>query len=114
MNCAECGDATCMAFGSHLIDRSKKLEDCSPLLKDEFKKKYMELQTLLAPEIREVTIGMGEHAKKIGGDDIIYRHQLTFFNPTAFAYDVWDTMPEQELVERVNKISHLRTFYVGK
>jgi len=103
-----------MAFGAHLIDRSKKLEDCSPLLKDEFKKKYMELQTLLAPEIREVTIGMGEHAKKIGGDDIIYRHQLTFFNPTAFAYDVWDTMPEQELVDRVNKISNFRKFYVGK
>jgi acetyl-CoA decarbonylase/synthase complex subunit gamma len=114
INCAECGDATCMAFGAHLIDRSKKLEDCSPLLKDEFKKKYMELQTLLAPEIREVTIGVGEHAKEIGGDDIIYRHQLTFFNPTAFAYDVWDTMTEQELVDRVNKISNFRKFYVGK
>ncbi len=114
INCAECGDATCMAFAAHLIDRSKKLEDCPPLLKDEFKKKYMELQTLLAPEIREITIGAGEHTKKIGGDDVLYRHQLTFFNPTAFAYDVWDTMPEQELVERVNKITNFRKFYVGK
>ncbi len=114
INCAECGDATCMAFAAHLIDRSKKLEDCPPLLKDEFRKKYLELQTLLAPEIREVTIGTGEHAKKIGGDDVLYRHQLTFFNPTAFAYDVWDTMQEQELVERVNKIQNFRKFYVGK
>jgi len=114
INCAECGDATCMAFAAHLIDRSKKLEDCPPLLKDEFRKKYLELQTLLAPEIREVTIGTGEHAKKIGGDDVLYRHQLTFFNPTAFAYDVWDTMQEHELVERVNKIQNFRKFYVGK
>lgn len=114
INCAECGDATCMAFAAHLIDRSKKLEDCPPLLKDEFRKKYLELQTLLAPEIREVTICTGEHAKKIGGDDVLYRHQLTFFNPTAFAYDVWDTMQEQELVERVNKIQNFRKFYVGK
>jgi acetyl-CoA decarbonylase/synthase complex subunit gamma len=114
INCAECGEATCMAFASHLIDRSKKLEDCPPLLKDEFKKKYMELRTLLAPEVSEVIIGTGEHAKKIGGDDVLYRHQLTFFNPTAFAYDVWDTMPEPELVERVNKISNFRKFYVGK
>jgi len=44
----------------------------------------------------------------------MYRHQLTFFNPTAFAYDVWDTMPEQELVDRVNKIANFRKFYVGK
>ncbi len=113
-NCAECGEATCMAFASHLIDRSKKLDDCPPLLKDEFKKKYMELKTLLAPEIHEFTIGKGEHAKKIGGDDVLYRHQLTFFDPTAFAYDVWDTMPENDLVERVNKIQNFRKFYIGK
>src|SRR4030066_274911 len=114
INCAECGDATCMALGAHLIDRSKKLEDSPPILKDEYKKKYIELQALLAPEIRQVTIGVGENAKNIGGDDVIYRHQLTFFNPTAFAYDVWDTMPEPELVDRVNKISNFRKFYVGK
>ncbi len=114
INCAECGDATCMAFAAHLIDRSKKLEDCLPILKDEFKKKYLELQTLLAPEIREITIGTGEYAKKIGGDDVLYRHQLTFFDPTALAYDVWDTMTEPELAERVNKISNFRKFYVGK
>ena len=114
INCAECGDATCMAFASHLIDRSKKLDDCPPILKDEYKKKYVELLSLLAPEIREITIGTGEHARKIGGDDVLYRHQLTFFDPTAFAYDVWDTMPEPELVERVNKISNFRKFYVGK
>ncbi|VVB54394.1 Acetyl-CoA decarbonylase/synthase complex subunit gamma 1 [uncultured archaeon] len=113
-NCAECGEATCMAFASHLIDRSKKVEDCPPILKEGFKKKYMELVTLLAPEIREITIGTGEHAKRIGGDDILYRHQLTFFDPTALAYDVWDTMPENELVERVNKIQNFRKFYVGK
>jgi acetyl-CoA decarbonylase/synthase complex subunit gamma len=114
INCAECGDATCMAFAAHLIDRSKKLENCPPLLKDEFKKKYFELQTLLAPEVREITIGVGEHARKIGGDDVLYRHQLTFFDPTAFAYDVWDTMPESELVDRINRISNYRKFYVGK
>ncbi len=113
-NCAECGDSTCMAFAAHLIDRSKKLEDCPPILKDEYKKKYMELQTLLAPEVREVTIGVGDNTKRIGGDDVMYRHQLTFFDPTAFAYDVWDTMPEQELVDRVNKIANFRKFYVGK
>lgn len=113
-NCKECGEATCMAFASHLIDRSKKIEDCPPILKEEYKKKYHELQTLLSPEIREITIGTGENARKIGGDDVMYRHQLTFFDPTAFAYDVWDTMPEKELVERVNKIANFRKFYVGK
>jgi len=39
---------------------------------------------------------------------------LTFFDPTALAYDVWDTMPENELTERVNKIQNFKKFYVGK
>lgn len=114
INCAECGEATCMAFAARLIDRSKKLEDCPPLLKDEFKSKYLELARLLAPEIREIVIGTGEHAKKIGGDDVLYRHQLTFFNPPLLAYDVEDTLDEKALAERVKKIHDFKKFYVGR
>nr|HML26861.1 (Fe-S)-binding protein [Methanomethylovorans sp.] len=112
-NCGECGEQTCMAFAAHLIDRSKKLTDCTPMLEEKFKKKFKELQALLAPEVREVEIGVGEKAVKIGGDDVLYRHRLTFFDQTAFAYDVWDTMPENELVERVKKIQDFKKFYVG-
>jgi acetyl-CoA decarbonylase/synthase complex subunit gamma len=112
-NCGECGEQTCMAFAAHLIDRSKKLTDCTPMLEKKFSKKFKELQALLAPEIRQVEIGVGEKAVKIGGDDVLYRHRLTFFNPTVLAYDVWDTMPENELVERVKKIQDFKKFYVG-
>ncbi|WP_321417102.1 acetyl-CoA decarbonylase/synthase complex subunit gamma [uncultured Methanomethylovorans sp.] len=112
-NCGECGEQTCMAFAAHLIDRSKKLTECKPILEEKFAKKFKELQTLLAPEIREVEIGVGERAVKIGGDDVLYRHRLTFFNQTALAYDVWDTMPENEFLERVKKIDDFKKFYVG-
>ncbi|UGV41340.1 acetyl-CoA decarbonylase/synthase complex subunit gamma [Methanococcoides orientis] len=113
-NCGECGETSCMAFASHLIDRSLKATDCTPLVSEEkYKKKYAELEALLAPEIREVVIGVGEKAVSIGGDDVLHRHKLTFFNKTAFAYDVWDTMDEKDLVERVNKIQDFKKFYVG-
>ncbi|MBP1909018.1 acetyl-CoA decarbonylase/synthase complex subunit gamma [Methanolobus bombayensis] len=112
-NCGECGEATCMAFAAHLIDRSKKLTDCTPILEDKFRKKYEELDGLLAPEIREVEIGVGDKIAKIGGDDVLYRHKLTFFNQTQFAYDVSDTMDEKDLVERVNYIQDFKKFYVG-
>ncbi|WP_292464667.1 acetyl-CoA decarbonylase/synthase complex subunit gamma [Methanolobus sp.] len=112
-NCAICGEQTCMAFASHLIDRSKKLSECTPMLEDKFRKKLDQLQGLLAPEIRQVEIGVGEKIVKIGGDDVLYRHKLTFFNQTALAYDVWDTMDEKNLVERVNKIQDFKKFYVG-
>jgi acetyl-CoA decarbonylase/synthase complex subunit gamma len=112
-NCGECGEATCMAFAAHLIDRSHKLTDCKPILEAKFKKKYEELDALLAPEIREVEIGVGDKIVKIGGDDVLYRHKLTFFNQTAFAYDVTDSMDEKDLVERVKYIQDFKKFYVG-
>ncbi|MCD4841165.1 MAG: acetyl-CoA decarbonylase/synthase complex subunit gamma, partial [Methanosarcinales archaeon] len=113
-NCGDCGEATCMAFASHMIDRSLKLEDCPPLLEDKFRKKYLKLAELLAPEIREVIIGTGEHTVSVGGDDILYRHQLTFFNQPALAVDVWDTMSEDELTERIKFINEYKKFYVGR
>ena len=113
-NCGDCGEATCMAFASHMIDRSLKLEDCPPLLEDKFRKKYLKLAELLAPEIREVIVGTGEHAVSVGGDDILYRHQLTFFNQPALAVDVWDTMSEDELTERIKFINEYKKFYVGR
>jgi len=114
-NCGECGETTCMAFASHLIDRSYKLTDCKPMVKDnKYSKKFDVLKQLLAPEIHEVEIGVGERAVKIGGDDVLFRHKLTFFNKTALAYDVWDTMDEKDLVERIKKIDDFKKFYVGE
>ncbi|MGD0511624.1 MAG: (Fe-S)-binding protein, partial [Candidatus Micrarchaeaceae archaeon] len=62
-NCTECGEPTCMAFASKLIDRSAKPTDCPPLTKEKkYAKKLAELDRLLAPEIREVVLGVGERA----------------------------------------------------
>ncbi|RCV63767.1 acetyl-CoA decarbonylase/synthase complex subunit gamma [Methanophagales archaeon] len=113
-NCKECGEKTCLAFASLLLERQKKLEDCTPLLEPKYAAKAKELAELLAPEIREVAIGVGARASKIGGEDIMHRHELTFYDRTSLAYDVWDTMSEQDLRERVKKITKWRKFYVGE
>ncbi|WP_269852192.1 acetyl-CoA decarbonylase/synthase complex subunit gamma, partial [Methanosarcina horonobensis] len=114
-NCGECGEATCMAFASKLIDRSGKTSDCPPLVKEKkFAKKLAELDRLLAPEIRQVTIGAGEKAVNIGGDDVLYRHKLTFFNKTKMFFDVADNMEEAALVARVKQIAGYKKFYVGR
>ncbi len=113
-NCAECGYDTCMSFAANIIDRKTKPEECPPLTNDEFKENLEKLIELTAPEIREITIGTGEKAVKIGGDDVLFRHDLTFFNPTALAYDVWDTMKPEELEERLSAIKNYRKFYVGE
>jgi acetyl-CoA decarbonylase/synthase complex subunit gamma len=118
-NCGECGFDTCMSFAAHIIDRSVKPEDCPPLIKDsekdeKIKKKLEQLIELTSPEIAEVIIGKGDAAVKIGGEDVLHRHEMTYFNPTAFFYDVWDTMNEKDLEVRCKKVVEYRKFYVGK
>ena len=113
-NCEECGEKTCLAFASMLKERKKQLDDCKPLFEPKYAEKGTKLAELLAPEVREVQIGVGARAMKIGGEDILYRHELTFFNRTALTYDVWDTMEEAELRVRVKQITNWRKFYVGE
>jgi len=113
-NCKECGEQTCMAFAAGLIDRTKKVEDCPPLLKEKkYAKKLGALKSIIAPELKMVMVGAGEKQLKVGGEDIMYRHQMTFFNKPPFAYDVSDAMDEAKLVERVKKITEWKKFYIG-
>jgi len=113
-NCGECGEITCMAFAAELINRKYVVDDCTQIHDDKFKKKYTELVALVAPEIRTVTIGTGEKAVTIGGDDVLFRHKLTFFNQVALAYDVTDTMDADEMVARAKKIQDFKKFYIGE
>lgn len=103
-----------MAFASKLIDKSKKVEDCPPLMEEKYKEKREKLIELLSPPVMEITIGKGEHAKKIGGEEVLFRHELTFFNPCLIAVDVSDDLPRDEIVKRVNKITALSFEKIGK
>ncbi len=115
LNCKECGSDSCMAFASALIERSKTYEDCPPLVKDEkYKDKLEKLIELVTPPVKEVVIGTGERACTIGGEEVMYRHELTFFNPTALFIDVSDDLPADELAERVARISRFEIERVGQ
>ncbi len=118
-NCKECGYDTCMSFASHILDRSAKVYDCKPLVRDaekdpKVKEKLEKLVELTSPEIAEVIVGVGDKAIKIGGEEVLHRHELTFFNPTAFFFDVWDTLDDKKIEERCKRVVDYKKFYVGK
>jgi len=118
-NCKECGYDTCMSFASHILDRSAKVYDCKPLVRDaekdpKVKEKLEKLVEITSPEIAEVVIGVGEKAIKIGGEEVLHRHELTFFNPTAFFFDIWDTLEDKAIEERCRRVVDYKKFYVGK
>jgi acetyl-CoA decarbonylase/synthase, CODH/ACS complex subunit gamma len=113
INCKECGVDNCMAFATKIVNREMELDSCTPLLKPEYAKAYAKLQELLKPAVKEITIGVGDKAKKIGGKLVMYRHEFTYKNPTAIAIDVTDEMPEKEIISRVQKTDNFSFEYIG-
>ncbi len=110
-NCLECGESSCMAFASALIERKKKIDACVPLMeKKEYAEKKEKLIDLLTPPVKEITIGN----VVIGGEEVMYRHDLTYFNPTAFFIDVDDSMPRESLIEKVEKVRNFKITRIGQ
>lgn len=100
-----------MAFASALLDRKKSIEDCKPLFRDDrYKDKREKLLDMILPAVKEIRVD----DLKIGGEDVLYRHDLTFYNPTAIFVDVDDTMEYNELVSRIKRIQRFSIFRVGQ
>ncbi|MEM3549575.1 MAG: acetyl-CoA decarbonylase/synthase complex subunit gamma [Candidatus Bathyarchaeia archaeon] len=113
-NCMECGEKNCMAFATKVVNREVSIEKCTPILKKEYENAYKQLKEMLKPAIREVVIGEGDKAVKIGGKLVMYRHELTYFNPTAIAIDITDEMPEEEILGRVKRAEDFKFEYIGQ
>ncbi len=96
-NCGDCGLPTCLAFGMKLAAGQAELSAC-PHISEEA---AAELGEASAPPIRQVKIGAGENALKIGGEIVMYRHEKTFYNPPGIGMLVEDTMADGEVEERM-------------
>jgi len=113
-NCKECGETNCMAFATKLVNREVTIKQCLPLLEKKYEKQYNKLQEMMAPAVKEVTIGTGDRAVKIGGKLVMYRHEFAYHNPTPIAIEVTDEMPEEKLLEKVKKVEDFSYEYIGR
>jgi len=113
-NCKECGEENCMAFATKVVNREVSIEKCPPLLKKEYGKAYERLKEMLKPAIKEVVVGVGDRAVKIGGKLVMYRHEFTYFNPTAIAIDVTDEMSDEEMLDRIERTQQFSFEYIGQ
>jgi len=101
-NCEDCGEASCMAFATKLSEKETDLAKCSELTDVGFKK----LSDLLAPAVKEIIIGKDDKARIIGGDEVLYRYEESYYNQTVLAIDVGDDLDSNEFDERVKAIEN--------
>ncbi|MBW1998868.1 MAG: acetyl-CoA decarbonylase/synthase complex subunit gamma [Deltaproteobacteria bacterium] len=108
-NCGECGVPTCLAFAMNLASGKAELDSC-PYVSDEAREALAEAS---APPIRQVTIGAGVRALKIGGETVMFRHEKTFYNPTGLAALVGSDVGLEELEVKLKTWNALQYERVG-
>lgn len=108
-NCKECGVPTCLAFAMNLASGKAELDSC-PYVSDEARE---QLSAASAPPIRPVAVGKGVRAFTTGGETVQYRHEKTFFNPTAFAALVNSDIKDSDLKDKLKIWNALQYERVG-
>jgi acetyl-CoA decarbonylase/synthase complex subunit gamma len=108
-NCGECGVPTCLAFAMNLASGKAELDAC-PYVSDEAR---VQLAEASAPPIRPITIGAGTRAFKVGGETVMFRHEKTFYNPTALAAMVPSDMDADALDKKLKEWNALQFERVG-
>jgi acetyl-CoA decarbonylase/synthase complex subunit gamma len=69
---------------------------------------------LLKPPVKQVVVGVGERAVKIGGKLAMYPHESALVNPTAVAIDVTDEMSEDEILETIRRTESFGFEHAGQ
>ena len=108
-NCKECGVPTCLAFAMNLASGKAELDSC-PYVSDEAREKLAEAS---APPILPVKIGKGVRARTIGGETVLYRHEKTFYNPTALAARVDSDIDDAALADKLKSWNAFQYERVG-
>lgn len=108
-NCGECGVPTCLAFAMNLAAGKAELAQC-PYVSEDAKEK---LASASAPPIRTVVIGTGDAAVKVGGETVLYRHEKTFNNPTAFGCLILASESDESISAKLKAFGELRYERVG-
>ena len=106
-NCQDCGVTTCLAFAMKLAAGQAELDAC-PHLTAEIRDK---LEEASAPPVRQVVIGAGDTALKIGGETVLFRHEKTFVNKPGIGLLLSDQMDAAEIdacLDRFKKLEYER------
>ena len=109
-NCGDCAVPTCLAFAMKIAAGKAELSACPHISPDV----VGELSEASAPPIRLVKIGNGENALEIGEEQVMFRHEKTFFHQPGIAVLITDQMSEGEVGEKIKQFKESNFERVGQ
>lgn len=97
-NCKECGCPTCMAFAIKLAKHQIDISKCGHIPDD--------LHELFIQNSKQPQKTVEINDLKIGGENVLYRHEKTFINKTALAVVVDMSKPDwKEKLQRIQNFA---------
>jgi acetyl-CoA decarbonylase/synthase, CODH/ACS complex subunit gamma len=108
-NCKECGSNTCLAFAMKLAAKKADLSLC-PYASDEAKKV---LGAASEPPVKSIALGQ-DKTLTLGAETVLYRHEKTFVNQTAFAINIDDNQKDETITETLKQIKNYVLERVGE
>ncbi len=109
-NCKDCGSPTCLAFAMAMANGKASLDMC-PHATEAAKET---LGAATAPPVRTVKVGVGEQEIVMGDETVLFRHDKTFYHPTALAIQISDTLSGADLDAKIAKVNALVMDRVGQ
>lgn len=105
-NCKKCGCPTCMAYAMKLAKGDIEIEKC-PFVDNELKEKFSIENR--KPQVK-VEFGKSSNKVVIGDENVMFRHDKTFLNPTAITVSIssedvnFDDKLQQILDYKINRV----------
>ena len=109
-NSRKCGQPTCLAFAMQIAAGKASIDQC-PTASEEAREK---LSAAAAPPLPKVTIGTGEREVVLGDETVLFRHEKTFYHPTAIAVSIRDDASDEKFASRLAAIRRLSFERVGQ
>ena len=109
-NCGKCGVPTCLAFAMKLANKQAELSACPDVSEDA----KTTLEESAQPPIRLVKVGTGDNVVEMGNETELFRHEKTFYHPTAYSLIIEDTLSQEELDAKVKEANELQYERVGQ
>jgi acetyl-CoA decarbonylase/synthase complex subunit gamma len=109
-NCGECGVPTCLAFAMSLATKKAAIDAC-PYATDDAK---ATLAGAAAPPIRLVSIGPEAQCIVMGNETVLFRHEETFYHPTAIAVRIRTDRSPDELKAEFERVQAMVYDRVGQ
>lgn len=108
-NCRDCGMPTCLAFAMKLAAKQAELAACPYVSKSSRE----QLDAASQPPIKLVAFSSNGHKVEVGNEIVLFRHEKTFYHPTALFVKMRDDALRDEISALAKRVSAYQVEYVG-